>query len=336
MPADVQGAPPAGADETVGALVRRRVGDEIFDAFVGPLLSGVNAGDADALSVEAGAPQFAAAVRDQPSLIRGLQRQLAAADPDAPVFHGLRDGTQSLVTALVDALPVGALRTGVAARSIEAHGTGLAVRTDTGVLDADAVVVATPTHATAALVEPLVPDVADGLRELDWSSVVLVTFAARRRDIEHGLDGSGFLVSEGEGLLLTACSFGSSKWAHWRPPHESSGDELVILRASAGRHQDPRAWALPDDELLARLRDELATTIGWRGEPAAARVSRWRDALPQYRPGHLERARGWKEGAAAAAPGLVLAGAGYFGLGIPACIRDGEDAARRVGDLLDR
>ena len=103
LPREIDGAPPIGEDETVGSLVRRRVGDEIMDAIVGPLLSGVNAGDADALSVEAGAPQFAAAVRDQPSLIAGLRAQREAAlranpDPAAPVFYGLRGGTQTPVS----------------------------------------------------------------------------------------------------------------------------------------------------------------------------------------------------------------------------------------------
>ena len=341
---------PAG-DETVGALVRRRVGDEIFDAFVGPLLSGVNAGDADELSVAAGAPQFAAAVRDQPSLIRGLQAQraaAAAADPDAPIFYGLRGGTQSLVDAIAARLPAGSVRTGCPATSIARVPTGGFVVATTpaaggaaGRIDADAVVLATPTFVAADLIEPVLPDLAPELRSLAWSSVVLATFAVPRAAIDHALDGSGFLVSEGEGLLMTACSFGSSKWAHWAHWADASdrsdrSDELVVLRVSAGRHHDRRAWELGDDDLRTALLDELRTTIGLHGAPAATRLSRWARALPQYRPGHLERARAWKQQAASEVPGLFLAGAGYFGLGLPACIRDANDTARNVADLQIR
>ena len=163
----------------------------------------------------------------------------------------------------------------------------------------------------------------------------MVTLAVPRAAIDHPLDGSGFLVSEGEGLLMTACSFGSSKWAHWRDAEPAGpGDELMILRVSAGRWQDPRASALDDEVLVAQLLDDLRTTIGLHGEPAATRVSRYVNALPQYRPGHLERAAGWKALANAAHPGLFLAGAGYFGLGIPACITDATATAALVAATI--
>jgi oxygen-dependent protoporphyrinogen oxidase len=342
LPRDIDGAPAPGEDETVGALVRRRVGDEIFEALVGPLLSGVNAGDADELSVAAGAPQFAAAVRDQPSLIRGLQQQAAAArranpDPDAPVFFGLRNGTQTLTDALADRLPAGTVRTGVAVDRVARDGErAVLVHTRSGeVVPADAVVVATPTGAAANVVEATQPDLAHDLRSIEWSSVVLVTFVARRASIAHPLDGSGFLVSDGEDLVLSACSFGTAKWAHWAPAPRA-GDELVVLRASAGRVHDPRAWAMSDDELVTALTADLGTAIGLDGPPTEVRVSRWADALPQYRPGHLDRARAWKAAASDATPGLFLAGAGYLGLGIPACITDAHHVAADVLAHLDR
>jgi oxygen-dependent protoporphyrinogen oxidase len=338
LPREIEGAPPIGEDESVGSLVRRRVGDEIMDAIVGPLLSGVNAGDADALSLEAGAPQFAAAVRDQPSLIAGLRAQRDAAlrtnpDPTAPIFYGLRGGTQTLIDALVAHLPSGSICASSPVDTIQIDGGGTLV---VGGRTADAVVLAVPSHAATRLVRPVAPDLGDELGTLEWSSVALVTFAVRRDAIDHPLDGSGFLVSEGEGLLMTACSFGSTKWAHWRDSDRSGADdELVILRVSAGRSQDPRASALDDGALVAQLLDDLRTTIGLRVEPAATRVSRYADALPQYRPGHLERAARWKAMATVAHPGLFLAGASYFGLGIPACITDATDTAARVAAHLD-
>lgn len=337
--ADLGSGPAPGADETVGSLVRRRLGDEIFDALVAPLLSGVNAGDADELSLAAGAPQLAAAVRDQPSLIAGLraQREAAArapgADPDAPVFHGLVGGTQTLTDALTRAIiergGPDTVRLGTAVSAIEARaadaGPRYAVCVGDAELPADVVVLAVPSFAAAPLLAPLAPDVAAGLATLEWASCSLVTLAVPHAQIDHPLDGSGFLVSEDDGLLMTACSFGSSKWAHWNDEHDT-----VILRASAGRFHDPRAAALDDDALVAALRADLATTIGLRGEPAATRISHWSRALPQYRAGHLERAAGWKAALADAAPGLLLTGASYFGLGIPACVTDADATARAI------
>lgn len=332
----------AGDDETVGELVRRRVGDEIFDVLVAPLLSGVNAGDANELSVALGAPQLAAAVRDQPSLIAGLRAQreatMASASGDAPVFYGLRAGTATLIDALVHELAPGAVRLGCEALAITPMDRGgweigFASTNDTssvGTIEADGVVVATPTYRTASLLQPLAPDVAADLSQLEWASVVLVTIAVPRSSVAHPLDGSGFLVAEGEGLLMTACSWGSSKWAHW-----SSGD-TVVLRVSAGRHHDRRALDLSDTDLCGALVNELGTTIGLDApaDSMVTRVSHWQRALPQFRPGHQARASHWKQAAGAVGRGLELTGAGYSGLGIPACIADATAAATRLADLV--
>lgn len=347
LPGGLPGEPAPGEDESVGSLVRRRLGDEVFEALVGPLLSGVNAGDADQLSVQAGAPQFAAAVRDQPSLIAGLRAQrdaalAAGADPNAPVFYGLHDGSQGLTDALVAALPAGSVRTGVAVHAVApSDGGGFNLVTsldhDHIPLHADAVVLATPAFATAPLLHDLQPDIAADLAAIEWSSVVMVTLAVPRAAVDHPLDGSGFLVAGGEDLTMTACSFSSSKWAHLGPvpgADPASPADTVLLRVSAGRHPDASALERTDDDLVATIHRELAEAIGLDAgltfDPTTARVTRWRDALPQYRPGHQARTRAWRDGLAGAWPGLWLTGASFDGLGIPACIGDAERVAADV------
>jgi protoporphyrinogen/coproporphyrinogen III oxidase len=318
-------------DESVGSLVRRRVGDEVFERLVAPLLSGVNAGNADELSVEAGAPQFAAALRDQPSLIAGLRRQREAAnDPDAPVFYGFPTGTQTLTDALARRIRAagGAIRSSTKVSSIERRTTGYRVRLDGEAIDADAIALTTPAPANARLLQPLQPEVATGLGEVEYSSVVMVAFAFPRAATERALDGSGFLVAEGEGLLLTACSWASSKWAHL------DDGEHIILRVSAGRHHDRRALDLDDDDLVAALVADLGRTMDITSPPGAVRVTRWPESLPQFPPGHLGRVRAWRAALASELPGLVMGGAAFDGLGLPACIRQGRRlAAEAVGTL---
>lgn len=322
----------AHGDESVGSLVRRRVGDEVFETLVAPLLSGVNGGDADRLSAAAGAPQLAAAVADpdQPSLVAGLRAQAEAAraanpDPEAPVFYALRGGSQTLTDALAAALPAGSVRLASPVTALApAAGGGYELTTPTGTVTADAVVVALPSFAAAELLAPHVPATADGLAGLEWAPAALVTLAARRDEIDHPLDGSGFLVPEAEGLLLTACSFGSTKWSHW------AAQDTVVLRAGAGRHHDRRFLDLDDADLVHALADDLAAIIGWRGAPTAWRIASWERALPQYRPGHLVRAAAWKDQIRTALPGVEVCGASYFGLGIPACIVDADETAARI------
>ncbi|MGE0731294.1 MAG: protoporphyrinogen oxidase [Acidimicrobiia bacterium] len=323
------GDPALDGDVAVGELVRSRIGDEAFDVFVDPLLSGVNAGRADELSAELGAAQLLAAARRDASLVRGARALVPAPQPGAtrpPVFHAVPGGMGRLVTALVDALDGADLRLGTAVASL-APGPdgGWRVHTDDGAaLDADAVVLATPAPVTAALLAELAPTVAAGLAGLRYASVAVVALAYEAAAVPVALDYSGFLVPRRAGRLLTACSWASAKWPHL------GADGLVRLRASVGRSDDERFVAMSDTELLAAVRAELAELMGIEAEPVAWRVHRWLHALPQYRPGHREQVDRWEAELAERAPGLVLAGASLRGLGIPACITSGRRAATRL------
>src|SRR5690606_38451711 len=111
----------------------------------------------------------------------------------------------------------------------------------------------------------------------------LVTLVYDASDVAVPLDASGFLVPRSAGLVLTAASFGSSKWAHW------DDGRHVVLRVSAGRTGDERQAGMDDDELVAALRADLATTMGLDAAPVGVRVSRWPLGFAQYTVGHLER-----------------------------------------------
>jgi oxygen-dependent protoporphyrinogen oxidase len=319
-------------DETVGALVRRRLGDEVLERIVGPLVGGINAGDADRLSLQAVTPQLAAARDAGPSLVVALRAQRDAAarstPPDTPVFLSPRGGMGALAYRLADAVRQRAtVRTGVAVSAL-APGPGGEWRVTGGgfELTADAVLLTAPAPTTARLLAKTCPAAASTLRALDHASVVLVSFAYPRAAIDHPLDGSGFLVPAVEGLFMTACSWATSKWAHLA---EAGAD--VLLRVSAGRAGDASPVTdAPDDDIVDRLRADLHTTMGIEVAPSAVRVSRWPEGFPQYAPGHLDRIDALDAALAAAAPGVVAAGAWSRGVGVPACINAGRDAAHRA------
>jgi protoporphyrinogen oxidase/ferrochelatase len=333
-------------DESVGAFVRRRIGDQVFERLVAPILGGVNAGDADELSIELGAPQLAVAGRRPGSLIEelGAQRDAAlaaAGDEPAPVFFGLRGGTQDLTDRLRQRIEElgGIVTTGTRATAIDAayppgrHAPLYTVRLDeshgVGALHADAVVIATDAPAAAALLRDRSPSVSDGLGAIEYASVVLVTLAVPADALARPLDGSGFLVPRDEGLTITACSWASTKWAHL-----ASSDGTALLRVSLGHAGDDTPLVAGDDKLRATVLADLERTGVLRDDLDAderdrieVRLSRWPDALPQFRPGHLGRVDEWERRLARDAPGIVLAGAHLRGLGIPACVASGQRAA---------
>lgn len=328
----------AGAgDASVGAMVRHRLGDEVMDELVAPLLGGVNAGDADRLSLAAGAPQLAA-VAAAPDLLGALRSGAPAAPGQpAPVFAGFPTGTSTLVDALVERITVGEgggavhLDTQVTSVRPTPRGRFGVVVGDATTLDADAVVLATPAHATASLVADLdggLDDVAAGLADIEWASVAMVSMAIDTERLAHPLDASGYLVPTARRRTVTAASFASTKWSHLARPGRT------LLRVSAGHAGDEAPLDLSDAELTAAICADLADHLGLDGPPAAVRVTRWRRALPQYRPGHLERAAEWQARVWATHPGLWLTGASFAGLGLPACVRQGNEAAARLTTWL--
>lgn len=297
-------------DASVASVVRQRLGRQVVERLVDPLIGGINAGRSDELSAEAVVPQVLAAARAHRSLVIGARRQRAAV-ADGPVFLTVKAGLGRLVDRLVAAL----------------REAGAELRTDAPVASLDdvddRVVVTVPAHAAASLIESRSPRAAAELASIAYASVALTTIAYPA-DAVPRLDASGFLVPRGEGRLTTACSFGTAKWPHWSPPGQ------VVFRVSAGRIGDQRAMELGDDELVDRLHAEIAELVGVSAAPVSARVHRWARAFPQYRIGHLARVGRIEQALAEDAPTVVVAGAAYRGLGVPACIQQGRAAAARA------
>jgi oxygen-dependent protoporphyrinogen oxidase len=149
----------------------------------------------------------------------------------------------------------------------------------------------------------------------------MVTLALPDAAVGRVLDGSGHLVPKPAQRTLTAASWASTKWSHWRRPGQ------VVVRASAGRWGDEHAMDLDDGDLVAAVMLDLERHLGVDGAPTATRVTRWPRSFPQYAPGHLDRVADLERRLAVDAPGIVVAGAAYRGLGIPACIRQGREWA---------
>jgi oxygen-dependent protoporphyrinogen oxidase len=306
------------ATDELGATIRYRFGAEVLERLVGPLVGGINAGDADRLSLAATTPQLAEAARRSRSLLFALRRTPPAAP--GPVFLAPRRGMQTLVDALVDRLGDVDVRLGQPATTVSADGSRWRVDD----LSADAVVVTTPAWASARLLESTSPDAARLLAGIDHASVALVTLAFAEGRVARALDGSGHLVPKAAQRHITACSWGSTKWAGWK------SDGQVILRASLGRDGDVHALEGDDDDVVSLGLADLSEQLGISGDPLHQRVSRWERSFPQYRPGHNERVTAIADALRRDADGVVVTGAAFAGLGVPACIRQGRESARAV------
>ncbi|MFV2107851.1 protoporphyrinogen oxidase [Micromonospora sp. LOL_015] len=337
-----QGRPLLQPDEdvAVGELVRRRLGDEVVEQLVDPMLGGVYAGRADTLSLATTIPGLATAARTEHTLVAAVRAALAARPPaaGAPVFATVDGGLSRLVAAVRAALSAadGAaevrLRTSAVVRELAASAAGwrLTVGPTRGAerVDVDAVVLAVPARPAARLLAAVDAAAAVRVGALEYASIALVTLAVPQLQLP---EISGFLVPATERTITKAVTLFSTKWAQLR-----RSDGLAVVRASVGRHGDERLLQRSDDELVDAVRAELTRLTGVR-QPASVQshVQRWGGALPQYPPGHPSRVAAARRSLRSAGHRLALAGAAYDGIGIPVCVRSGENAADEILTKLE-
>jgi oxygen-dependent protoporphyrinogen oxidase len=307
----------AGSDTSIGGFVRRRFGREVLERLVDPMLAASRSGAAVDMSLAAGAPEIDAAARSHRSVMRALGKA-----PGGDVgFLGVRGGMQRLVDALRAGLSRADVRTNTTAVGLSGAGDGYTLELmDGAAIAATGVVLTVPAFAAAALVGGVSPVAAEVLRTIDYAPAVVVGLVYDPGDVPTPPGASGFLVPSSDRGLLTACAWFSSKWPHAAPP-----DGGAVIRCFAGE----RALGLADAELVEGVHDELEAAVGLRATPRATHIVRWERALPVYAVGHLDRVRAARR-ALAAHPRLAIAGAGYEASGLPACIAQGQQAARRV------
>ena len=318
-----------GGDMSVGALVRARLGDEVLDRLVAPMLGGVYAGDVDRLSVRAVMPQLAAALERHARLTDAVNeiKRPPADGPRKPVFATVDGGLNRLVTA-TSASARAEIRLGMTVRELRQTPYGWEVIAgpvpDPIKISAEAVILAVPASPATALLRGVEPQAAAALSGVAYASVALAAFAFDQIDLP---ERSGFLTPASEGKTVKAATFASKKWPHL-------GRRRQIVRVSMGRLGE-EALLQHDDVTLAKtaLR-ELGEHLGQRlPDPVERRVDRWGGALPQYTPGHEARIAAARV-ALAEHRGIAIAGAAADGVGIAACIASGQRAAEDISTQL--
>ena len=331
--------PDLDADVAVGALVARRLGTEVRDRLVDPLLGGVYAGRSDHLSAYATVPDLVAATREHGGLLAAAAAIAARAptpgEPpgtQGPVFAGISGGVGRLPAAIAADIERrgGSVRCSAVVREMrrDASRWRLVVG-DTRhpeEVTADAVVLAVPAAPAARLLRSSAPLAARELGRIEYASLAIVTLAVRATEVPEGLAGTGFLVPAVDGRTIKAATYSSRKWAWQR-------GEVALVRCSIGRYGDEVVLQRGDAELVEAAALDLLDATGLRAPLVDAAVTRWGGGLPQYAVGHLDRVAAVRQQVDDVA-GLEICGAALDGVGIPAVVASGQAAATRLVERL--
>ena len=312
-------APQPSADRSVAEFLRDHYGQETVDYLGEPLLAGVYGGDPRALSVSSVLPRFVELENKYGSLTRGVlesRKNAGAAGGGAPLFQTLKGGLGALVDAVRGAVADRLTVIRAEAEIAERSGNGWRIRAGGEWIPCDRLIVAARAFQASSLLAIEDPELAGLLGEIDYASSMTLALGYRRADVQHPLNGFGFLVPAAERRFLLACTWVGTKFSHRVP------ENMALLRC----FMSGAALECTDDEVVRRAREDLKRIMGVDAEPAFASVARWPRAMAQYIVGHQRRVARIRE-LAAGRPGLHLAGNGYDGIGIPDCIRGGREAA---------
>lgn len=325
-------------DESLESFAVRRLGREVFDRLVEPIVGGIFTADPKTLSMAATLPQFLNMERTSGGLIRGYlksKREDAAAAARRASgaryeqFMAPRDGMNAWIDGLAKHLPEGSVQLGFRVdelrRQQQTGGSNWTITTDQGTSQSfDGVILATPASVTAKLLQDVAPEAAATVSEIPYASSAVVAMIVNRSDIGTRMDGFGLVVPSSQGRAALAISYSSNKYPGRTPDGE------VLLRVFLGGALRPDVVDWSDSDLLQAATIEVREILSWTGsQPNWQAVIRWKNAMPQYLVGHVAKIQRLHE-QLAGLPTLQLCGAAYEGVGIPQCVRSARQAVERL------
>jgi len=334
------------SDESVASFVRRRLGREVFERLVQPLVAGVYTADPEKLSMAATMPEFLDQERAYGSLLNAARLRAARVSDQSnddtsgarySLFATFKNGINTLVQAVAARLPPDTIRVNANITHIQrASDNNWRLECTSGPPPSalrsppsfHALILAVPAHAAARLLDRHDAALAAELATIEYAGCNVVSLGFKRGHIEHSLDGFGFVVPQIERRRIIAASFASQKFPG-RTPSDS-----VLIRVFIGGALQPELLELPDSELRRLAIDELGELLHIKGRPLFADIARWPRSMPLYHVGHVPRVARI-EALAARHSRLALAGNAYHGVGIPQCIASAHRAAEQIAAALN-
>lgn len=330
-------APKGPEDETVAAFITRRLGREALEKLIDPMCSGIYAGDPYNMSMKNCFARIKELEQEYGSLIKAMfkirkQRKAQSKNKESSKVSAAPSGTltsfyngaQTITDALAERLG-DKLKLGVSVHTIAKSSGSYELQTSAGTAAAEVVVLAVPAYAASEILKDLDNDMSGALTDIPYPHVSVVCFGYKKEQVEHTLNGFGFLVPHVEKRNILGTLWDSSIF----PNRAAEGH--VLLRTMIGGAKNPGIASFDGDKVADIVYGELKPVLGLRSEPETVRVFRWDRAIPQYLPGHsntLEKIDGRLKNH----PGLYLAGNAYRGIGINDCIENGH----RLADAIQK
>ena len=335
----------SGSEESVASFARRRIGREAADRMVAPFVSGIYAGDAERLSVQAAFPRLANLETSYGGLFRGTFAKarearrarkaastvLAKAAPTRRRLCSFRSGMgflpESLAAKIGEDLITGCQSLRLERTDHSQFEVGFEHGSNQHKLSCERVIIATPSNSASSLVAPISTELSRLLGEIDYAPLAVVSLAYDESAVATPLDGFGFLVPPSEGLNILGCVWNSSLFKDRAP------NGKALLTVFIGGARNPAAAHAADADLVSTVHGDLQKVLGIKSDPQVVAITRYERSIPQYNLGHFARVRR-VESLQSDLKGLALIGNYLHGVSTGDCINEADRVAKQVASSL--
>ncbi len=315
-------------DPTVEEFCTKRLGKEIVETLIDPMVAGVYGGEASKLSMKSSFPLLWNLEQRYGSLIKALislkKEGKLKGGPSGPGgrLTSFRGGLDFLIDSLKKELTKRiTLLEGISVKRISLYPGFFKVYADKFIFCSKSLVLSVPAFEAARLLEDY--PISQVLLDIPYIPIVVVALAYRREVIGESLKGFGFLVPKKEGLNMLGCLWDSRIFPNRAP------EGFELFRVMLGGARDPKIVGMDSRNILSIAKDELERLLKIKGKPSYFRVFKHEKAIPQYTVGHSRKLEDI-ESFLVKFPGLFLNSNAYRGVGLNDCVYNGKLTAHKV------
>ena len=311
-------------DESLADFVRRRLGQEALDKFIGPVLGGIYNTDPETQSIMVSSPIMREMEREGGGLVAGAMLRAFRGKREKrqkpPRFVSFKNGLQALTDELARQLK-GDLRLNAGVEKITHNKTGYQISISDGTtIDADGVILAVLANQASALIKDISAEASQQLSAIRHQNIGTLSLVYRESDIPKHPIISGLMIPRREKRMIDAVTYTSRKMP------ERSTEGYGVLRIFIGGGV-PEMVEYDNEKLIEVVQKELAELLGISAAPLTWTAFRWQHGFPQADVGHLKCI---DEIEKKLPSNLALAGSSYRGIAVPDCIRQGREAAEKL------
>lgn len=323
------------ADESLASFCKRRFSTSLLDNVIAPFVTGVYAGDPEKMSAKYSMKALWDAEKNHGSIIKGMIKSMKEkkADPRQQELPkqkmiSFKDGLRTIPELIQNKLG-GRLKLNSSVTAIEkienAYRISYTQDRQQHQLEVDQIISGLPAYVEANFWKDSYPRFSEQLNQVYYAPTVVIHLGYDKKQVKNQEPGFGILTRAKEQKSFLGILFINRFFPHNAPKNK---DLFAIIIGGA---RSPELTQLPKDELLKKIKTELAEIMEISGEPELVNYIKWEKGIPQYNMGHEELVK-QEHFFSSENPNYQIIGNFIHGVSVSDSIKKGVLAAKSITD----